>query len=128
MSEQFTIVEYLYRDASNYKAFGAVALPGALTEEQIDAFREDYVDNDFLPAQVGLPALQSELLAHGGSDGEDDHIWHEITDIRVEDNASDATHQPLRPMTAAEFVAQFDGIDWDESAAIAALDDLLGNY
>jgi hypothetical protein len=36
---KFCIFEYLYRDASNYKAWGEVLLSGAPTENEIAALR-----------------------------------------------------------------------------------------
>ena len=128
MSEQtakVTVIEYQYADAGNDKAYAEVALPGALTKEQIEAFYEARPGSDILPEQVGLPGLQDEV---GYGVTQYDGIWHEITDIRVENAPYRASHEPKRPMTATEFIAQFDGIVWDEQAAIAARDELGRNY
>lgn len=126
MPDQVTIIEYQYADAANDKAYAEVALPGALTEEQIEAFHETNPGNEMLPEQVGLPGLQDEV---GYGVTQYDGIWHEITDIRIETAPYyGATHEPKRPMTATEFIAQFDGIVWDEQAAIAARDELGRTY
>ena len=66
----------MYRDASNYKAFMTIVLLGEISEEDI----KDCLDNisngvEFIPHQVGLPDLQSELVSYPSAD---DHVWHEF--------------------------------------------------
>ena len=74
-----TTVNYMYRDASNYKAWAEVLLAGAITDEQRETVRLTLDDlNDehdaFIPAQIGWE--------HAGTSefelGDDDHCWHEL--------------------------------------------------
>ena len=78
-----TLIEYLYRDASNHKASGTAVLSGRLSPEQIARFAFKLDDgNGFDPDQVGLDALQSQL---GDWDDDSDHSIHELTRISYTD-------------------------------------------
>lgn len=76
-----TSLEYLYRDASNYKQYGSVVLEGALS---VEAIRHLLIDGEyFIPSQTGLPDLQQKFGAQGFAyPTEDDHAWHEVISIR----------------------------------------------
>ena len=71
-------MEYLYRDAGNYKSWGAVVVPNAsdpLALDEIEAIaRTSLIDGAwFVAAAAGLPDL------HGDDwDDELDHDWHEL--------------------------------------------------
>lgn len=79
-----TKFSYLYRDASNYKAFRELVLEGKLTRKDIQDVLEDGAN--FIPEQVGLPELQAELGQYGAEfPSEDDHVWHEIDSIAETD-------------------------------------------
>ncbi|MFN3945009.1 MAG: hypothetical protein ACK4K7_08775 [Allosphingosinicella sp.] len=80
-----TLFEYLYRDAGNYKAFGSVALEGALTEEELEQVRARFLANDslFITEQIEVPALYPQLYQWSGGPTGDDHCWHEFAGIRV---------------------------------------------
>jgi hypothetical protein len=69
-----TKIDYIYRDASNYKAYPEddVIVSGELSES--DSIPHTREDNRFIPADIGLPELQSQLE---GYPSVDDHIWHE---------------------------------------------------
>lgn len=76
--------EYLYRDASNYKAFGAILLSGHPTQEEIAALRACLDSGEYFVAeQVGIPAVYKELWDLSGGPTEDDHALHEFGEIRV---------------------------------------------
>lgn len=79
----YSIVEYQYRDASNYKAQGRVLLEGEYSDEQF-AFLTSVCDEGkfFIPEQVGLPPLREELYAYSGGPTEDDHQLHELLELR----------------------------------------------
>lgn len=68
-----TKITYSYRDASNYKTFRTVVVQGVIEWKQI----KKYLDcgEYFIPYDVSLPELQSELRAFPN---EDDHVWHEL--------------------------------------------------
>ncbi|MES1991709.1 MAG: hypothetical protein V4441_12265 [Pseudomonadota bacterium] len=75
-----TIFEYLYRDASNYKAHGAVLLSGRLDDAAERKIRDQLsADPYFVASELGVPDLRSELWKYsGGCPNEDDHLWHEF--------------------------------------------------
>lgn len=125
-TEPVTIIEYRYADAANYKAYNTVVLDGTLTEDEIETVwaalngREE-----FLPEQVGLPALQDQVCDDDEDDPAVHYIWHSMDDIRVGTRNEALTEfDPLRAMTAQQFAAQFPGIVWDETAAVTALDNI----
>ena len=72
-----TRIEYLYRDADNYKQFASVVLVGAITPAELDTIGAA-LDSGlyFIPSQIGLPDLQSAMP--GFPDPESDHVWHEL--------------------------------------------------
>lgn len=79
-----TSIPVMYRDASNYKAWGSITLDGEITAEQIAELRAALADGDsYVPAQIGLPHLAGEEWP--GSSYEDDHNWHEmlLDDIEI---------------------------------------------
>lgn len=65
-----TKVEYLYRDASNWKQFGECVVSGSVTLNEIKQFLHD--GKFFIPAELGLKNLFPVPF------GNDDHVWHEI--------------------------------------------------
>lgn len=83
-----TKFSYLYRDASNYKAYRDLVLEGELSLEDIKSVLED--GEHFIPDQVGMPELQAELGQYGAEfPSEDDHIWHEIDSVEATDEEPD---------------------------------------
>ena len=71
---QNTRINYMYRDACNYKTWGEIVVAGRMTIGEIveiigclDGGRY------FIPEQVYFPHLRPEELT------EDDHCWHELT-------------------------------------------------
>lgn len=69
-----TKIEYLYRDASNYKMQNRVIVRGLLTTEQVEQIIN--ACNEllyFIPSQVGLPETRFP-----GAWTEDDHCWFEL--------------------------------------------------
>lgn len=78
-----TKFEYLYRDASNYKAYGSVWLIGPLDRADLDVIVESLEGGSFFVAeQVGIPPLYETLYELSGGPNEDDHAWHTFLDIR----------------------------------------------
>jgi hypothetical protein len=72
-----TRIEYLYRDAGNYKQFGSVVLRGAITPQEIGTIKAGLESGEyFIPNQVGLPDLQPNMP--GFPDRDADHVWHEL--------------------------------------------------
>lgn len=74
-----TKLEYLYRDAANYKEYGEVVFAGEATEEQLRRLEAALISGELLVAdQVGLPDLAPWLRGENVYDDELDHPFHEI--------------------------------------------------
>lgn len=78
-----SVLEYLYRDAGNYKAFGEVLLTGAWSPDRASRI-EELLGGErwFVAAQVGVPPLHHQLWAFSGGPTDDDHAFHELVRIR----------------------------------------------
>lgn len=101
-----TQIEYMYRDASNWKQFETVVLAGEMSEEDINLIIGNLEFGDlFMPEQVGLPRLQFRWPTLN----DDDHVYHELKreDIKIVDLP------PTIEMTAKELVENFRNVDWD---------------
>ena len=94
-----TLLEYLYRDASNYKQHGSVVLQGGISLKDI---RPLLIDGEyFIPSQAGLPDLQHRFKDQGFEyPTEDDHAWHEIVSMKP------TRKQPTIPLHRKEFLAR----------------------
>lgn len=74
-----TTLEYLYRDAANYKWHGAFSFVGAPTDSLCERLRAALFDREWLvAAQVGLPSLAPWMLGEESYDAGVDHALHEI--------------------------------------------------
>lgn len=69
-----TKIEYLYRDASNWKRWNTVIVKGVITTEQVGVIMDCLHDGEyFIPQQIGLPEVRFE------TQNEDDHCWFGAT-------------------------------------------------
>lgn len=95
----FSVFEYLYRDASNYKAWGTLLLKGIASSADIEDLKNSFESGEFFIAeQLGIPPLYAELWEFSNGPSMDDHVRH--------------TFYGLRPATADEIKAQvFDTIE-----------------
>lgn len=123
-----TKIEYMYRDASNYKAFRNEVLEGVLTPKQIAAIKQAAEPDGFIPSQVGLDNLQGELMGYDSNrysddydpfgESGDDHVWHEIDEIAATAEA------PTLEMSAKTFYQMFVAAKksgWNIAAAMEAV-------
>lgn len=100
-----TRIEYLYRDADNYKVRNECVIRGEMTKEQekriIDSLDEETY---FVPACVGMPEEKF------GSETEADHPWFEWRGIEPTDR------KPTLDIDAEELTARFEkaGNGWQE--------------
>lgn len=80
----YSVFEYLYRDAGNYKTYAQVLLRGRALDEDHAAIRRALDDGCFVPTRVGLPALHEQHWRDCGSEFDDelDHPLHEFTALR----------------------------------------------
>lgn len=91
-----TEIQYLYRDASNFKLRTLCVLAGALTEAEKEEILECLIDGEyFVPGQAGLP----DDNRYSGT--EDDTDWFELESIE------DTDHSPTLSMTAQELLENF---------------------
>lgn len=82
--QEYCVFEYLYRDASNYKAWGKLLLLGAPSQNNLAALKK-CLESDlyFVAEQVGIPAVYEELWELSGGPTSDDHALHEFVSLRV---------------------------------------------
>lgn len=93
-----TRIEYLYRDASNYKKSNQVIVAGVLSEAQKQTIQECLSGGEyFIPRQVGFPEIRFEEIT------EDDHCWFELST----ENFYETTQNVTVKMTADEVVNAF---------------------
>jgi hypothetical protein len=86
-----TLVEYMYRDASNYKQFGSFVLDGSFCLEDIEALLWD--GEFFIPERVGVATLVPAEKTR------DDHYLHTI-ELTRETDVSESL------MSAETFIAR----------------------
>lgn len=116
MSGPSTIFEYLYRDAGNFKAFGAVLLEGELADAELAALAACFPgDGLFIAEQIPVPTLYAKLYRYSGGPTRDDHCWHEFRAVRGLAEGETAT-DAHRWGSAQQFVRCVTAIArWDET-------------
>ena len=84
MSKNFSVVEYQYRDASNYKSYGQILIEGKFFKKDINQIHSCMYDHGeyFIPEEIGIPPLQNLLWEKTNGPNDDDHEWHSIECIR----------------------------------------------
>lgn len=103
-----TRIEYMYRDACNYKTFKEIVLKGAAAPGVFFAALHD--GEFFIPFDVGLPELQPTPFTI------DDHIWHTLERISLTDDDPDAEFSITATELANRFQA-YGSTGWDQIAA-----------
>jgi hypothetical protein len=81
----FSVFEYLYRDAGNFKAWGELLLEGVLSDEERARLTKHLESGGlFIAEQIGVPTLYETLWqeCHSAPSAELDHAWHEFSAIR----------------------------------------------
>lgn len=82
-SKECCVFEYLYRDASNYKAWGTILLSGVPSQTDLVVLRARLDSGEYFVAeQVGIPAVYKELWDLSGGPTSDDHALHEFVNLR----------------------------------------------
>jgi len=113
MDLQYTIFEYLYRDAGNHKVWGTLLLAGSVSQDYSEALIGHLeIDNLFVAEQVSIPPLYKELWALSGGRTEDDHAYHQFFELRP---ATNDEIEELEVFTdTAELLSRFRKVDqWD---------------
>ena len=84
----FTVFEYCYRDASNYRAHDWLLLEGTASPEAEAVIRDALIEETWFVAEdVGLPTLFHRLEQYSGGPTVDDHAWHEFIGLRAATSA-----------------------------------------
>ena len=80
----YYVLEYKYRDADNFKAFGEILVLGDVSDNYITEM-ESYLDfgECFVAEQVGIPILYSQLWKYSNGQTLSDHAFHEFSSIRL---------------------------------------------
>jgi hypothetical protein len=85
-NQKNTKLNYLYRDAGNYKTHGHVIFsnPDNLSVEKIEKeFRKQLIDSEFFdPDELKIPRLKHEAFSY---DPELDHSWNEFDSFKETD-------------------------------------------
>ena len=76
-------MEYLYRDANNYKSFGSILLSGNVDNSEIINTVLFLEPGDFFVAeQLNIPPLYTKLQKLSNGPTNADHAYHEFLCIR----------------------------------------------
>jgi hypothetical protein len=79
----YTVMEYLYRDADNFKSLGQVLLKGKFNLNdniKIECFL--YSGELFVAEQLDIPVLYSELWLYSNGITKADHVFHQFYKLR----------------------------------------------
>jgi len=84
----WTLFQYLYRDAGNFKTFGCLALAGPLTPAELESLRSHLGgDGLFIAEQLDVPPLYENLYQWSDGPTSSDHCWHEFRDLKIVEDA-----------------------------------------
>ena len=87
-THSFAILEYQYRDASNYKSCGLLLLHGSPAPHAEELIRQHCeAQMYFVAEQVGIPPLYEALYHFSGGPTDDDHVFHEFHGLRFAKNS-----------------------------------------
>lgn len=103
-----TRINYLYRDASNYKVLNTAVIRGELSEADQQIILSCLEDGEyFIPSQVGLDEERF------GSWTEDDHCWFEMSP-----GFAEPTNAAPGNLDCAQLVANFLAAkdNWDDGS------------
>lgn len=79
----FSVFDYCYRDASNYKAWGSLLLQGLASSSDIEDLLSHLDSGElFIAEQLGIPPLYADLWELSGGPSVDDHVWHTFSELR----------------------------------------------
>ena len=79
----YFVMEYMYRDANNFKAFGQLLLTGKTSDTDIVEIKT-YLDSGefFVAEQVDVPTLYHQLWKYSDGPTIADHAYHEFIELR----------------------------------------------
>ena len=80
----YCVMEYLYRDANNFKAFGEILISGKFSDTDVDELKSLLDSGEFFVAeQVNIPTLYSQLWKYSNGPTIADQAFHEFSSIRL---------------------------------------------
>ncbi len=80
---EYSLFDYCYRDAANYKSWGTLLLSGLVSEADLAVVSKHLLDGEFFIAeQLGVPPMYAELWAFSNGPSIDDHVWHFLHEFR----------------------------------------------
>jgi hypothetical protein len=91
-----TLIEYMYRDASNFKFHERVVVAGELTMDDLRPHLDE--EEYFIPEDVGLSHCRPH---HHTYSEDDDHPWHEL------EGTEPTNSEPDGGLTAEELIRAF---------------------
>lgn len=91
-----TKIQYMYRDASNYKEHNEVIFAGKVSQKDF-LYLIELMEKDigFIASEVGLESLQERMTSFPSSD---DHVYHTIDGITLTEE------EPTESITIEEFM------------------------
>lgn len=96
-ARRFTLFNYMYRDAGNFKAHGAILLEGSFDDVELLRMRGCFDSGlYFIAEQIKIPPLYDLLWKECGSApcGDIDHVWHEFEGVTTATESDIATLTP----------------------------------
>jgi hypothetical protein len=105
-ANDFSVFEYMYRDAGNWKTYGTVLLEGFDESAEAKIHHSLESENTFVAEQVSVPALCQKHWQDCGEGPNDlDHALHEFVCLRLATN-EDRESLPVA-MTLASLLEKF---------------------
>ncbi len=81
--KDYYVMEYMYRDANNFKAFGEILLSGIISDVDITEIKSLLDSGEFFVAeQAEIPVLYSQLWKYSNGPTVADHAFHEFSGFR----------------------------------------------
>lgn len=79
----FSVFEYCYCDAGNFKSWGQLLVEGIVKPEDLSTLSARLESGEFFIAeQVEIPTLYEDLWKLSNGPTADDHVWHRFHDLR----------------------------------------------
>jgi hypothetical protein len=110
----FSVFEYCYCDASNYKVWGDILLQGIASDSDLEPLTNHFDAGEFFIAeQLGIPPLYADLWELSGGPSVDDHVWHTFSELRPA-TADDIKAQALG--TVENFISKIKAVKtWNQT-------------
>ena len=111
---EFSVFNYCYRDACNYKAWGSFLLQGLASSADIEDLRHCFDSGEFFIAErVGIPPLYAELWESSNGPSVDDHVWHTFYELKAA--TTDEINVPVFD-TVEHLITKIKSVEtWDET-------------